>query len=94
MIDLPLVMSGVSLLVGLYATMHALKRANKTEHQQDASEMATVIVKLEGIEKGIDEIKTESRSMKTEVKEIRDRLITAEQRLQSAWGMIEELKGK
>jgi len=93
-VEISLILSGNSLVASLCATFSAIRRGSRAENRQDAGEMATVIVKLEGIEKGIDEIKTESRSMKTEVKELRDRVITAEQRLRSAWGVIEELKSR
>ena len=95
-----LVISAVSLAASLLAAFGSWKRGHKADNKQDATEMAMVIVKLEGIERGIDEIKSDSRGVKAEVKELRDRLITAEQqvvlngKLRSAWEMLAELKGK
>lgn len=88
-IEIALMISGISLAFGIYQGIANMKRNHKTDSQKDASEMTTVIVKLENISTGITEIKTEFNSMKTEIKDLRDRLIINEQSLKSAWKRIE-----
>ena len=92
-IEAALVISAVSLAFGIYSDMSNMKRNQRTDNQKEASEMTTVIVKLENISNGIVEIKSEFNGMKSEIKEIRDRLITVEQSLKSAWKRIEDIDG-
>ncbi len=93
-IEIALLISGISLAFGIYSGISNMKRNHKVDSQKDASEMTTVIVKLENISTGITEIKTEFNGMKSEVKELRDRLIMVEQSAKSAWKRIEILEGK
>lgn len=91
-IEVALLISGVSLAFALYSGIVNMKRNQRVDNQKDASEMTTVIVKLENINNGIVEIKSEFNAMKAETKEIRDRLICVEQSLKSAWKRIEVLE--
>lgn len=92
-IEAALVISAVSLAFGIYSGMSNMKRNQRSDNQKEASEMTTVIVKLENISNGIVEIKSEFNGMKSEIKEMRDRLITTEQSLKSAWKRIEDIDG-
>jgi peptidoglycan hydrolase CwlO-like protein len=91
-IEVALVISAISVAFSVYSGIANMKRNQKTDSQKDTSEMTTVIVKLENISTGITEIKTEFNSMKSELKEVRDRLIIVEQSLKSAWKRIEYIK--
>lgn len=91
-IEVALIISAVSLGFGLYQGISNMKRNQKADSQKDASQMTTVIVKLENISNGITEIKTEFNGMKSEVKDLRDKVIMNEQSLKSAWKQIDELK--
>jgi predicted nucleic acid-binding Zn-ribbon protein len=88
-IEAAFVISAVSVAFAIYSGISNMKRNYKADSQKNASEMTTVIVKLENISAGIVELKTEFNSIKTELKEIRDRMIIAEQSLKSAWKRIE-----
>jgi len=92
-IEVALVISAISLTFGIYSGLSNMKRNQKTDNQKEASQMTTVIVKLENIGNGIVEIKSEFNGMKSEIKEMRDRLITTEQSLKSAWKRIEDIDG-
>lgn len=91
-IEVALVISAISLAFGLYSGIANMKRNQRFDNQKDASEMTTVIVKLENINNGIVEIKSELGGVKSEIKELRDRLITVEQSVKSAWKRIEVLE--
>lgn len=92
-IEIALLISVVSVSFGLYQGVTGMKRNHKQDSRDDASQMTTVIVKLENIGTGITEIKTELNGMKEEIKELRDRLIINEQSVRSAWKQIDEIKG-
>jgi peptidoglycan hydrolase CwlO-like protein len=91
-VEVALLISGISLAFALYAGISALKRSQRLDNQKDASEMTTVIVKLENISNGIAEIKADLGGIKAEIKELRDRMITVEQSVKSAWKRIEALE--
>jgi len=59
------------------------KRGSKVENKQEATEITTVIVKLETISNDTKDIKNELRNIRTEVGELRERVIIAEQTAKS-----------
>lgn len=77
-IEVALVISALSLAFGIYQGVSNMKRNQKVDNTQEASQMTTVIVKLETISAGISEIKSDMRNVKDEVRELRDRLIKVE----------------
>lgn len=91
-IEIALLISGVSMAFGIYSGLSTIKRNSKRDSRNDASEMATVIVKLEGISAGISEIKKDITNVKGDVKEITERLIVAEQSVKLAHKRLDEIK--
>ena len=83
----PIVISVISLLFTLYT--YASK-----ENKNSATELTTVIVKLETIGNGISDIKAEIASMKTDQKEDHDKLIKLGADLNTVWKRIDELNAK
>jgi outer membrane murein-binding lipoprotein Lpp len=88
-IEVALLISGVSVAFGLYSGISNLKRNERKDAQSEASEMTTVIVKLETIGTGITEIKSELASVKMDVKEYRERLIRCEESTKQAHKRID-----
>ena len=89
-IEVALVISALSLAFGIYQGVSNMKRNQRTDNVQEASQMTTVIVKLENIGDGITEIKTDMRSVKDEIRDLRDRLIKVEQSTKDAHRRIDE----
>ena len=83
-IEVALLISGVSLAFGIYTGIAAIKRNQKTDAKQDASELTTVIVKLENIGNGITEIKAEMTNVKNDIKDDRERIIRLEESAKQA----------
>jgi outer membrane murein-binding lipoprotein Lpp len=83
-IEIALLISGISVAFGIYSGIANLRRIAKQDNQRDASEMTTVIVKLEGISTGIAEIKSEVKNVKEDIKECRERLIKVEESAKQA----------
>ena len=90
-IEVALVISALSLAFGIYQGVSNMKRNQRTDNVHEASQMTTVIVKLENIGDGITEIKTDMRSVKDEVRELRDRIIKVEQSTKDAHRRIDEI---
>jgi predicted negative regulator of RcsB-dependent stress response len=78
-IELALLISGVSLAFGIYQGVSNLKRNEKNDAKSEATQLTTVIIKLESIGVGITEIKSEMSNMKDDNKENRERIIKVEE---------------
>ncbi|MBN2884238.1 MAG: hypothetical protein JXN10_11965 [Clostridia bacterium] len=78
-IELALVISGISLVFGLYQGVSNLKRSEKSETRSNVSQLTTVIVKLENIGIGIARIESKMSTMEADFKEDHERLIKVEE---------------
>lgn len=83
-IEVAILISGVSLAFGIYQGVVNLKRNEKADAKNDASQLTTVIVKLESIGNGITEIKSEMSNVKNDIKEDRERIVKVEESAKSA----------
>lgn len=83
-IEVALLISGCSLAFALYSGISNLKRNQKADDKNEASQLTTVIVKLENIGNGITEIKNEMSNVKNDVKESRERIIKVEESAKQA----------
>lgn len=91
-IEVALLISGVSVAFGVFAGISNLRRNQKLDDKRDATEMTTVIVKLENIGIGISEIKNEMINVKNDVKESRERLIKVEESAKQAHKRLDSLE--
>lgn len=89
-IEIALLISGLSLAFGIYSGIVNMKRNSKNDTERDASQLTTVIVKLENLGMGIEEIKNELAGIKTDTRELRDRIIAVEQSAKQAHKRIDE----
>ena len=69
-----------------------MKRNKSTDDKKEATEMTTVIVKLENISKDTGEIKKDMKSVKDEVKHNTEKIIRLDESLKSAWKAINRLQ--
>ena len=86
-----LIFSGLSFAFAVYQGIISMKRNQKTDDKKDATDLTTVIVKLEYIGTGISEIKADMQSQKDEIRQLRDRVIKLEDSTKSAHRRINEL---
>ena len=91
--EVALVISGISLAFGLYQGVSNIKRAEKQENKSEATQITAVIVKLETIGEGVNEIKADMRNIKNDIYEIRERLTKVEESSKNAHHRIDEMKG-
>ena len=80
-IEVALLISGVSLAFGIYQGVSNLRRNNKQDDKKDATQLTTVIVKLENIGDGVTEIKSDLKNIKDDIKEFREWKATATQQI-------------
>lgn len=93
-VEVALVISAVSLAFGIWQGMSNIKRNNKRDDQTEASNMTTVIVKLENIKDGVTEIKSELYGLKSEVKDLTENGIRNEESIKQAHKRIDSMEKK
>ena len=91
-VEVALLISGVSLAFALYQGITNMKRNKTQDDKQDASQLTTVIVKLENIGEGVNEIKSDMRNIKEDVQELRERVVAVEQSAKSAHHRVDLLE--
>ena len=93
-VDVSTLIAICSVAFAVFSGIIAMKREKSIGDKKDAAEMTTVIVKLENIGSGISEIKTEMRNVKSDIQDLRDRLIIAEQSTKSAHHRLDGIEKK
>ena len=93
-IEISLLLSALSVAAAIFFGIVALRRNKSKDDKRDAAEMTTVLIKLENINTGSIDIKSTIRGVEGEVKELRDRVIKAEDSAKNAHRRIEELHFK
>ena len=91
-VEVALLISGISVAFSIFASISNLRRNQKLDDKKDASELTTVIVKLENIGTGITEIKSEMSNVKSDIKESRERLIKVEESAKQAHKRLDSLE--
>ena len=87
-VDIKILISVVSVSIAVFTSIRGLTKNIK----DDASQMTTVIVKLENIGSGISDIKAEMSNLKEDVATNRERLIKVEESTRQAHKRLDEIK--
>lgn len=88
------VISILSLLVAGIVGFSNTRRNTSADDKKQSAEMTTVIVKLENINTGINEIKADVRNVKNEVQELRERIVVVEQSAKSLHKRVDDIEHK
>lgn len=80
-VEIAIVLSGISLIFAIVSGVSNMKRKARTDDRKDASELTTVIVKLENIGNDIKDIKTDLRDMKLDIQNHAEKIVKLEQQV-------------
>lgn len=80
-IEVAVVISLISLIFAIVSEVSGMKRNARTDDRKDASELTTVIVKLENIGNDIKEIKTDLRDVKADIQVHAEKIVKMEQQI-------------
>ena len=80
-VEVAIVISVISLVFGIVSGVATMKRNARTDDRKDASELTTVIVKLENIGNDIKDIKTDLRDMKLDIQNHAEKIVKLEQQV-------------
>jgi len=94
MIDTSTLLSVFAVAIAGIGLLTNWKKGNKAEDQKEATEITTVIVKLENISNDTKDIKNELRNVRNEVGELRERVIIAEQATKSLHRRVDGLENR
>ena len=83
-VETALLISGVAVAFAIYQGINNMRRNNKTDDRNDATQLTTVIVKLESISNGVSEIKRELSTVKEDIKNDHERLIKTEESVKAS----------
>lgn len=99
-IEITILISVVSVSAAIFFGIKSNHRADRQDIEQqkkeaaaDAANNTAVLVKLETIGVGVTEIKNEMQSMKTDVRELSERIVVVEQSTKSAHKRLDEHLG-
>lgn len=92
-VDITVIFSAISLIVAIIVGISTIRNKNYINDRESASQVTTLIVKLENIADGINEIKSDMRSIKTDVDDMRERVIKVEQSVKIAHKRIDSIEG-
>ncbi|MCR5777290.1 MAG: hypothetical protein K6G84_07745 [Lachnospiraceae bacterium] len=93
MVETAIAISFASSAFAIFAGIVNMNRNRRTDDKKDASELTTVIVKLEGISRDVYEIKNDLKDVKQDVKKHDELIIRLDEGLKTAWKAIEKLQG-
>lgn len=92
-VEVSILIALASLAFGIYQGVANMKRNQSSDDKREASEMTTVLIKLESIQKDTSEIKTDLRSVKQDIKKHDEMIYRMDESLKSAWHAINKLQG-
>ena len=80
-VELMSVITILSVSCSIFFGYKAFSRNKEQDDKMDATQIATVIVKLDNIENTVNEIKQDNKSFKVDIQELRERFIKLESRM-------------
>ena len=93
-IEVTLLISILSVGFAICTGFASYQRAKKADDKTDASELTTVIVKLDGIGADVTEIKADLRNIRSDVQELHERVVLVEQSAKSLHKRVDKMEGK
>ena len=93
MVEITTVISFCSLLIAATVAVTNIRRNSKADDKNEATQLTTVIVKLENIGNDIKDIKKDIKEVNLEVQSIKERLLKVEQSTKSAHHRLDHLEG-
>lgn len=90
-IEISVLLGLASLALALYFGLATKRRNDRSDAQKEGADMTTVVVKLETISSGVNEIKSDLRNVRDDVNATRERLIVCEQSTKQAHKRLDEM---
>ena len=92
-IDAALLISACSLIVAVIVAISNIRNKNYVNDRDSVSQITTLIVKLENIADGVNEIKADMKNLRTDIETLRERLVRVEQSAKQAHKRLDKMEG-
>lgn len=93
-VNVTTLISGFSLIIAVIVAISNIRNKNYLNDKDNVSQITTLIVKLENIADGINEIKSDMRNVKNDVQDLRERIAIVENATKSAHHRIDLISGQ
>lgn len=93
-IEIALLISIVSVAFSVISGIVSMARNKTVDDKHEATELTTILVKLENISGDTTEIKTDIKGVKEDIKHHSEQIIRMDESLKSAWKAINRLQDK
>ena len=91
-IDLTVLISISSALLGMFIALYKKKKDSKEDTEKKATEQTIVSTKLDYISKGVDDIRLDMKAQDKKINGVVERLIKVEESTKSAHHRIDEIE--
>lgn len=91
-IEIMALVTVVSVCCSIYFGLSGFRRNQKSDDKKEATESTSLFIKMENIGNGVNEIKSDIKSIRDENKESRERLIIVEQSAKQAHKRIDQIE--
>lgn len=93
-VEVALLISIVSVAFSIISGIVSMGRNKTADDKHEATELTTILVKLENISGDTTEIKADIKGVKEDIKHHSEQIIRMEESLKSAWKAINKLQDK
>jgi hypothetical protein len=93
-IELMVLVTIISICSSIYFGLASFRRNQKSDDKEEVATSTSTLVKLENIGNGVNEIKSEMKSIREESRENRDRLIKNEESTKQAHRRLDKIEGE
>jgi septal ring factor EnvC (AmiA/AmiB activator) len=93
-IEIALLISIVSVAFSVISGIVNMNRNKSADDKHEATELTTILVKLENISNDTTEIKSDIKGVKDDIKHHSEQIIRMDESLKSAWKAISKLQDK
>lgn len=91
-IEVSLLISGISVAFAVFFGISTRSRNAKKDTQEEAAQEAAVMVKLESIQTGMIEVKTDIRNYREDMQTLHDKTIRNEESLKSLHKRVDKME--
>ncbi len=90
MVSITVIISACSLLIAAVMAVVNIRSTTKKADTEETTKTTTLIVKLENISDGVNEIKTDMKNFRSDLQNVRERLTIVEQSTKSAHKRLDQ----
>ncbi len=92
-IEITILISVISVSFAIYSGISNIRRNRDQDTERRTSDTTSIMVKLEYISEGVNEIKSDMKNVKADILSLRERMASVESSTKSAHHRLDKLEG-